>query len=303
MKGQATVELALGLLVFVTVLIFGIAFSEVGFLSMKVHEAATAALWDTTAKPLHRRAKDFRPRDRAVAAAGPEATALYEGFDGRARQRGAPRKQQVFVSGEALEVRCERENLINTSEARWEPYPGGEGGMRCTASASLAFARVPSRFAEGSTGFFEVPHFARPRGLPVCALGRPRQGRCGAGGYAVLLDTWGLRGDDETRSCSFAGCDNTPYSDLVRDLYSQVEPRADATSASAFAGAVVGARPGQPSRTFRFSFWDESGDPGYTPGDGDEGQRQGWMMNVRTGSRNPRYQDRGARLFGGERPR
>lgn len=303
MRGQAIVELALGLLVFVTVLIFGIAFSETGFLSMKVHEAATAALWDTTAKPLHAHPNRWQPRNRAVAEAGPEATSLYAGFDGREGKRGARRNQQVLVSGEDLLVSCEREALINTSAARWEPFPGGEGGMRCTASASLAFARVPTRFAEGSGGFFRLPHFDRARGLPVCALGRPRQGRCGAGGYAVLLDTWGLRGDDETRSCSFAGCDNPPYAGVVQGLYDQLEPRAGPTSASAFAGAVVGARPGQPSRTFRFSFWDQSGDPGYTPGDGDEGQRQGWMMNVRSGSRNPRYQDRGGRLFGGDRPR
>ena len=44
--GQATVELALGLLVFVTVLLFGIHFAEVGWLSLKVQEAGAWAMWE-----------------------------------------------------------------------------------------------------------------------------------------------------------------------------------------------------------------------------------------------------------------
>jgi hypothetical protein len=53
-RGQGTVELAIGLLVFVTVLIFGIHFAELSFLSLKTTEAASYAIWDSTGRRVHR---------------------------------------------------------------------------------------------------------------------------------------------------------------------------------------------------------------------------------------------------------
>ena len=70
-RGQATVELALGLLIFVTVLIFGIHFAEMGFLSLKVTEASASAIWDATAYQTHSKLPNSNPRAgvaRAVAA-------------------------------------------------------------------------------------------------------------------------------------------------------------------------------------------------------------------------------------------
>src|SRR5207249_4993558 len=51
--GQAAAEAAIGMLVFVTVLMFGLHFAEVGYLTVKIQEAANGALWDTTAKKMH----------------------------------------------------------------------------------------------------------------------------------------------------------------------------------------------------------------------------------------------------------
>ena len=52
-RGQGTVEIALGSLLVVTVLMFGIHFGEVLFMSIKVQEAANSAQWDATSMKLH----------------------------------------------------------------------------------------------------------------------------------------------------------------------------------------------------------------------------------------------------------
>ncbi len=302
MRGQATVELALGALVFVTVLLLAIAFAEVGFLSTKVHEAATTALWDTTARPMHRHPNGYEPRREAVARAGPDATELYRNFDGRASAPPSGRRTLALATGRDLRVECTFDRLLDTSRARRPPFPGGEGGMRCQASARAEFSGLPPGFAEDERGFFRRPLLDRAA-LPLCAQGRPQNGSCGGSSYALLLDTWALTGERESGLCSMEPqrCRNRPYRALVEDLYDHYERRAGSRGqAEGFAREVVGAAPGQSPREFRFSFWESSKDPGYHPGD-DDPTVQGWpwMTTVRGGSRNTRYLDR-ANTFLGE---
>jgi hypothetical protein len=296
-RGQGTVETLLGLLVFVTVLAFGIHFAELAFLSLKVHEAATAALWDTTARPPHQHAR----RSEAIHEAGTEATRAYAGFDGRSAARGRGSAVQVLTRGWDLQVRCEEDaTLVPMPRARLDPFPGRDGGMRCAASARLGprAGALSRRFLDGERGgLFQARNVMGPDSLEVCALGRPDGRGCG-GAYVLLLDEWALSGPEQSRSCTLAGCENPAYRRLVGGMYEEALRRgAGAPSAEAFARALVQRPPpGAPSRTFHFSFQDSpEGDPGFTPGDGDEGR---WMTNVRTGSRNIRYWDRGARFLG-----
>ena len=89
-RGQSTVEMALGLMVFVTVLVFGMHFAEVGFLSIKVQEASAGALWDTTARRMHTLPKDFAPLQTAMDQAGAQAQQRYQDFDGRTSREQDP---------------------------------------------------------------------------------------------------------------------------------------------------------------------------------------------------------------------
>ncbi|MBS1150350.1 MAG: putative pilus biosis operon protein, partial [Myxococcaceae bacterium] len=52
-RGQAIVESVLGILVFISVLMFGLHFADVTFTQMKVTEAAQSAVWDSTAGQMH----------------------------------------------------------------------------------------------------------------------------------------------------------------------------------------------------------------------------------------------------------
>jgi hypothetical protein len=299
-RGAAVVETALGVLVFISMLMFGIAFGEVGFLSMKVHEAATAALWDTTARKLHEHATDFRPRDKAIDQAGPRATRRYAGFDGREAKEGQrDALEQVFVRAHDLDVRCRADRVLRTSLSGRPAFPGGEGGMQCTARAELSWVRLPLHFLDqGDGAFFERAHVEHTAAIPICALGRASAGRC-RGRFSLLLDDWGLSGEEETRDCKLKGCKNDAYRDLVEGLYDRVSPEGGRESARAFAQGVTHETPGDPARTFRFSFVNTSGDPTFRARDLDPST---WMTNVRTGSRNIRYEDRDSRFLGQKGP-
>ena len=105
-RGQGTTELALGLLLFVTVLIFGIHFAEIGYLSLKVQESATSALWDTTSAKMHELPKNFDALTQLIDSNKPGqlATERYKDFDGRASKQGRTKVVQLFTSAEGLKL-------------------------------------------------------------------------------------------------------------------------------------------------------------------------------------------------------
>lgn len=84
-RGQAVVELVLGLIVFVTILIFAIHFAEVGYLSVKVTEAAHSAIFDATGYKLHKWPRDTSPASSAASRAGNDAQSRYQDFDSRTK--------------------------------------------------------------------------------------------------------------------------------------------------------------------------------------------------------------------------
>jgi hypothetical protein len=220
------VEMALGLLLFVTVLIFGIHFAEVGYLSLKVQEAATSALWDTTSAKMHELPGKFTHLDHAISQAGQHATERYEDFDGRTSRHGRPEIVQVFTSANGLRVTCEAEKQISfqASDSTKDVYED-TGGMRCTAEAELAPIRIPEHFVDNGQGaIFDVPHYVMGA-IPVCAIGRPHPGngnkKC-RGAYGILLDDWGLAGPSESGECKVldeGGCGNKPYYQSTELVY------------------------------------------------------------------------------------
>ena len=115
-RGQSTVELALSLLIFVTVAMLGIHFAEVGYLPIKVHEAAVSPLWDSTALRVHRwrdtekSIGDFTPFPLIAPAVESNANGRFHDFDGRTSTpgEGDTSVTQVFTRIDDMLVRCVR---------------------------------------------------------------------------------------------------------------------------------------------------------------------------------------------------
>ncbi|MFY0525154.1 TadE family protein [Archangium gephyra] len=236
-RGQSTAELALCLLVFVTVVMFGIHFAEVGYLSLKVHEAAVSPLWDSTAFRVHRMLEnretigDFSAFPSIAPRVMANARERYRDFDGRSSTRG-PRTQvtQVFTRVRDMQVRCARDEEVEFDLPRsrrpalrsplpgsWGTYPPGQdvgeptdsvldgiydnvGGISCAAEAHLeGLPTLPTRFMEGEGGFFGEKHATLLK-MKVCAAGRAVGGTC-QGRYGLLLGDYGFSDPEVSEHC------------------------------------------------------------------------------------------------------
>jgi hypothetical protein len=232
-RGQSLVETSLALMVFVTILVFGIYFAEVGALTLKVQEAANFAMWDATGRVLHNPAGGDWGRRGVVADAEAEAAARYVDFDGRERMGGTGMPiQQAIARAQAIQVDC-RPALAGRVEglppSSAEVSPGvsplgdamsvGTEGMSCTASSRMRGSRV-GRFMEER---FQEAHRRAATVFTVCAAGRATNGRC-TGRFSMLLDDWGLSGVAEGRACPLsintgAECANVDYYRWTERIY------------------------------------------------------------------------------------
>ena len=234
--GQATLELALGMIVFVTVLLFGIHFAEVGYLSLKIHEAAVSPLWDSTALRVHRmrpnpsKIGDFSTFSSIPTQVMGDANARYSDFDGRRSTASARTSiDQVFTRVDGLQVRCQQETRVQFDLERGPlplmhapqsgdfsdvpPQPAGDpkqsilegvyenkGGVSCSAEAHLeTLPRLPARFLEGANGFFTQQHGKRLN-MKACSLGRATGGKC-QGSYGILLGDFAFADTDVSGQC------------------------------------------------------------------------------------------------------
>ncbi|WP_309890153.1 pilus assembly protein [Archangium sp.] len=249
-RGQAMTELALGLLVFVTVLIFGIHFAEMGYLSVKVTEATHSALLDATGGRLHNWPMNSNPAKGTAARAGQQAAERYRDFDSRTASNNGASLSQVFTTIEGLEVECSTGNGPS-----YMPSPlllaaySDVGGMSCRAQANirpLGAYSVPEQFMEGQGGFFKARHYV-PKNIPVCGMGRARGGTC-PGRLTMMLDDWGLSGDRESGICPIIPdmpipCPtNVPFWTMAASAFA-INLAGQGTAGSAMASGVVGSMP------------------------------------------------------------
>ncbi len=257
-RGAGTVELALGSLLFVTVLLFGLHFAEVGFLSLKVQEAQAFGLWESTARRVHlfrpgavdgagSPSDIYRPSRQIFANAGDRAQRRYRDYDGRTRERGSGNITQSVTAASPIQVTCEREDGLDFDLPTLGDLPRGalrasptlddqlrtvrrrfqgRGALSCKARSVLQLIRVPQGFHNDGAGGFKVAHRSREF-IPVCGVGRPRSGRC-EGTNAVLLGDWALEGPVQGALAElnrdvplrWRGRDhNRPYRILVESLY------------------------------------------------------------------------------------
>jgi len=232
-RGQATTEAALGILVISTVIVFGIHFSEVAMLSLKVQEANAAALWDTTAKrtaTLVGAAPDFSPRTSAIQAAGGEASTRYADFDGRASRPGNVAPTLVFTQATPIQVTCTEDPNVAPMNLGVAPdfqplFAAGVGGMVCWAESD--FSLVPGftrRFLQNEP--FRAQEVT-VTSYHICSMGRANGGVCPARA-AIALGDWGLTTGVEAEDCDLvapgpsATCANTGYYAMTQSVFKRM---------------------------------------------------------------------------------
>lgn len=254
--GQATVELALGLLVFVTVLLFGIHFAEVGWLSLKVQEAGAWAIWESTGPRTQDLAgHNHNPLDQTLSAGGLELTTTrrYEDFNGLSSVTGAPIIGAAMVKGSSLKASCTADSSLSFRPTKTaSAVYFDEGGLSCQVVARLDAIRIPTGFLQNDAeGFFQAEHkVAAP--YFFCAVGG-RSGNACRGRLSILTNDWGLAGnapgDNQSASCRIGNpCTNSTYRSAVQAMWV-----GGGTAGKTFAERHAGAAPTS-AMDFYFSY-------------------------------------------------
>jgi hypothetical protein len=254
-RGQATTELALGSLVFVVVLLFGIHFGEVPVMMLKVKEAANYSVTHATGERTHLFNKaailsgnTYSPFSPAAITA--DVQARYVDFDGMSDHAGGSTFSAALTQASGFRARCVSDPLLRFNVSRagqavtkrligtgqgfyddvfdfLDTRYKDRGGISCDISANVTAFRIPTSFADqGPGGFFKAPML--PRGtFKVCGAGRPTNGVCG-GKLTVLTGDWAFDGpltggnsqlNGDVESFQDGPVVNNAYEELVHQLY------------------------------------------------------------------------------------
>lgn len=207
-------EVALGLTVFVTALMFGLHFAELSHLSLKAHEAVAAAAWDATAYRVERPGVDgvdaWAWYDAGRIAA-PQAMAAnngrYSDWDGRRSAVGNRGPTQLFTRAEGLTTECTRSedprDGFRVSATANTPRYGEPGALSCVTRGGVRTINLPSQFLQDANdGLFSAAHLTRSA-FTLCGLGRPVSGNTCRGSLNILLGDHGLTsGGGEESECA-----------------------------------------------------------------------------------------------------
>jgi hypothetical protein len=249
-RGQALTEMVLGLLVFITILLFGIHFAEVGYLSVKVTEASHSAMLDATGHKLHSWPKNAGPSKGAAQLAGQEANQRYADFDSRTSTNRGNQVTRVFTRIRGMNVSCQTGNgpSFNPGLFTILAYSDNDG-MSCQAEATIdpiGSYVFPKSFMEGSGGFFSVKHYD-PKPMRICGMGRAQGGSC-PGRMTMMLDDWGLSGGSESGICAIipdipSPClPNVPFYTMAASVFA-LNGLGQGMAGSQMASTIVGRMP------------------------------------------------------------
>jgi hypothetical protein len=235
------VELALGALVFVTVLMFGVHFGELSVAMLKVKESAHFAAFDVAAH----RTDDFDVSDIVSGQTfgpfnptpvGSQAKARYADLDGMSDRSGTG-WTQALTRIDSFDLSCRDDQTVNFKVnfigGNWRPelttaltwlrgrYKN-EGGASCRAEAKVNAFRIPTGFAEGGNGMFQAQHRELIQ-IPVCGAGFPRFGAC-TGELAVLTGDWAMDGTQpdthgDVPATELSQVNNPPYKYFVEKIF------------------------------------------------------------------------------------
>ncbi|NVI97757.1 hypothetical protein HV824_06445 [Myxococcus sp. AM009] len=213
-RGQAMLEAVLGIIVLVTVLMFGLHFAELAHLSLKAHEAVAAAAWDATAYRVERPGVDtvddwaWYDSGRIAATRVTYATnERYADWDGRSSTPGDRGPTQLYSQAGTLNTACIRSedprNGFRVSATANTPAYGEPGALSCITQGSVRTINLPARFLKAADdGVFSAEHLTRSS-FSLCGLGRPAAGDTCRGSLNILLGDHGLTsGEDEERECA-----------------------------------------------------------------------------------------------------
>ncbi|MCE9668870.1 pilus assembly protein [Myxococcus stipitatus] len=226
-RGQALLETAIGTTLFVTIIALGIHFAEVGFLSLKVQEAAVSALWDGTHGRMHHIPVTYSEAGGSMRDAAASAQGRYADFNGLSSVAGGG-ITQAFTRGADMRVSCDMDVGVGWSGALLTRLVYRDnGGTACGAQATLSTWRIPTAFLEGeaqSALYKERNVDPGLANLQVCAVGRPMGTTC-PGRFSMLVDDWGLAGELESATCNILmqdqliPCTNAPLHAAVWSTY------------------------------------------------------------------------------------
>jgi len=240
--GQATVELALGSIIFVGVLLIGIHMAEYAQLSLKVQDAQTYAIWDASGRRVQSREVDgstniapFRRTLDNVTGVGAQSTIRFADFDGISTNSNGGVIVRALTEGSGVNVRCEQEDsLLFRASPTAASIMRKEGGLKCFAQARVKAINIPSSFLQKDNGGFFEHTIVRSVPIPVCGMGLPENGNC-LGSLAILTNDWGLA-NAETEECK-NGCSASPYRGMISKMWGG-GGGAGAAFASKFAGGA-----------------------------------------------------------------
>lgn len=252
--GQATVELALGSIVFVGALLIGIHLAEYAQLALKVQDAEAFAIWEASGNRVQDRKLDGdtnkNPFDRTLdttTGVGPMATRRFEDFDGLVGTNGGNLIGRALTEGSGVDVNCIRDGNLNfPASATAQAVMWDVGGLRCSATASIKAINVPKAFLQKEDQGFFKETITRTQPIPVCGMGFPVNGTC-RGVLSILTNDWGLVGE-ETRECKNS-CSVSEYRGMVQRLFGGGGGGQGRAFAAQFAGD-----PGSDATEFHFSF-------------------------------------------------
>ncbi len=248
-RGQATVELALSMLVFITVLAFGIHFAEISYLSMRVQQAAAFAIYDATGQRAHERGNNMSRTSTIAGLSTSEARKRFRDFEALsgADHNAAP-VTHVFTSIDNMNIQCRNENSMRyTTDVPLlgllvpNPFDGSRGGIQCSAQATINLTPAfPRNFFDGRWSFQTANYAGSRTSYQVCATPRAANGSCGQ--FGILTGDFSLQGPQESRSVDLFSNGNPAYRDLVSEAVGLVScPAALALSGTIAFTAAPGA--------------------------------------------------------------
>ena len=194
-RGQALVEVTLGLLVLIPIILGGIFFAEAATFRLKATEAATEPLWDATAYQQQSYTGNFNRTPSAVSAA--EAGALTRG----------KAEAMVFTSATKPKLRCKAGNGLGLSIGPTAGVYTDNGGMSCQSELTVDPKGMTRFFAEGGRGFFEEPLRNMEKQFKFCATEKCKP-------FVMAVGDWGLtdlNGEAEECHLTMSGCANSGY--------------------------------------------------------------------------------------------
>lgn len=239
-RGQATVELAVGSLLVVMVLLFGIFFAEYFTLRLKAQEATRYAAFEAAMAPKHEITTANVSSGRAWLPPAQSANLA----ESRATARYASLSRFGLVSARVVNVQaaCEPDDGPNQPGLSLAgPNDPGLNYLR-RVYGDVGNVRCAVRFRAGPLGPVQGwvterdPNRIGPplAAIPICGAGAPDEDSCNGRGLSVLGGDWSIEGPagsarngdvrfaSESRDPSVMSevdVANRPYAQLVRELY------------------------------------------------------------------------------------